>query len=139
MKPSKELILKLWKDVFGTNLWAIDCFGTWIYRDDYGNTNTTRIRPNGNGKRYNYGWNIDHIFPISRNGKDAMNNYEPMHHVNNRNKSDDLSFKIGDIPYRIVKCDLCGSNGLYGKGIINQRTGKRVDWKGVQQRYYKSN
>jgi len=139
MKVSRELARKLWKDVFGSDLWAVDCFGTWIYRDDYGDTQTTRIRPNGNGKRYNYGWDVDHIFPVARNGKDAMNNYEPMHHVNNKQKSDNLNFKIGDIPYQVVKCDICSSHGLYGKGIINQHTSKRVDWKGVQNRYYTSN
>ncbi|MDR0832128.1 MAG: hypothetical protein LBM99_04465 [Bacillales bacterium] len=139
MSVNRELALKLWNDVYGNNLWVTDCFGTWIYRDDYGDINTTRIRPNGDGKRYNYGWNIDHIFPISRNGKDAMNNYEPMHHLNNKAKSDDLNFNINGKPYQVIKCDICGANGLYGKGIKDQQTNKRVDWKGVQGRYYISN
>lgn len=136
MKVSSDLAYKLWKDVFGTNLWVQDCFGTWIFRDDYGDTSTLRIRPSGNGNRYNYGWDVDHIFPLSKNGKDVMNNYEPMHHINNKEKADNLNFRIHDIPYQVVRCDICGSNGLYGKGIINQHTGERVDWKGVQGKYY---
>jgi hypothetical protein len=139
MTVNRKLAIKLWNDVFGNVLWAQDCFGTWIYRDDYGDTETTRIRPNGDGKRYSYGWNVDHIFPLARNGKDVMNNYEPMHWINNNNKGDELNFYINEIPYQIIKCDICGSNGLYGKGIKNQWTDKRVDWKGTQKRYYTSN
>ena len=139
MRISKELAQKLWNDVFGNVLWAVDCFGTWIYRDDYGNTENKRIRPNGDGRMYNYGWDVDHVFPISRNGKDVMNNYEPMHHLNNKMKADNLNFKINNTPYQIIKCEICGLNGLYGKGIKNQITNKRVDWKGVQHRYYISN
>lgn len=136
MTVNRDLALKLWRDVFGTDLWAVDCFGTWIYRDDYGDVKTMRIRPNGNGQEYNYGWDVDHIFPLSRNGKDTMNNYEPMHHLNNKMKADNLNFKINDVPYQVIKCDICASHGLYGKGIKNQQTNNRVDWKGVQYKYY---
>ena len=73
MRVSKELAMQLWRDVFGSDLWAVDCFGTWIYRDDYGDTQTTRIAE-GKGKGLIMVGMLT-IFPIARN---AMNNYEPM-------------------------------------------------------------
>ena len=132
MEINKNKAVKLWNDVFGENtLWAVDCFGTWIYKEDYGNSERKRKRPNGDGKEYSYCWNVDHIKPIAEGGKDEWNNYEPMHCNNNFNKGDKISFKINGTPYQTVRCDL--SNGY---GIQNQNTGKRVDWKAVQNRWY---
>ena len=58
--------MKLWNDVFDENtIWAQDCFGTWIYKDDFNHAESNRKRPNGDGEYYHYGWNVDHIKPIS--------------------------------------------------------------------------
>lgn len=41
----KEKALEFWDQVYGSNCkWKQDCFGTWMYRDDYGNQNTLRRR-----------------------------------------------------------------------------------------------
>lgn len=131
---NKALALKLWSDVFGNSvLWATDCFGTWIYRDDYNATEITRKRPNGDNKYYNYGWTIDHIMPISKGGKDHWNNFEPMHYLNNLAKAGEISFKIHNESFQVVKCDLVPD---YGYGIKNQLTNERVDWKATQLRWY---
>lgn len=140
----KEKALELWDAIYGKNvLWQSDCFGIYMYRNDYGDTETMRIRPNGDGKKHYYGWEIDHIRPKSdfANEDDAnfLNNYEPMHWKNNRLKADDYPyFSIKEKKYSVVKCDICSSNGLRGYGITDNN-GKRIDWKGVTRTYFKSN
>lgn len=140
----KEKALELWDAIYGkNNLWQTDCFGTYMYRNDYGDTETMRIRPNGDGKRHQYGWEIDHIRPKSNfddeNDANLLNNYEPMHWENNREKADNYPyFFINNKKYFVVKCDICSSNGLRGYGITDNN-GQRIDWKGVTRTYFKSN
>ncbi len=136
----KDKALRFWDTVFGKNVkWAQDCFGTWVYRDDYGDTEKKRIRP-GNSKEYKYGWEIDHIRPKSDFGDNAdpdlLNNYEIMQWSNNRSKGDNYpQFTLDDKEYKVVKCEICGSQGLKGYGIINS-SGKRIDWKGKNKKYF---
>lgn len=141
MEINRELAMKLWNDVFGNVIFATDCFGSWICKYDYGIYNNKRIRPNGPGEPYLYGWDIDHIRPKSdySNETDAnfMNNFEPMHHDNNLEKSDNFpNFKIGTKSYQIVKCTLCSNDNKRGYGIVETNTMSRVDWKGKQERHY---
>lgn len=140
----REQALELWDAIYGKgNEWQTDCFGTWMYRNDYGDMDTKRLRPNGSGKKYNYGWEIDHIRPKSdfsnEKSADLLNNYEPVYWSNNREKADNYpQFSIGKNNYTVVKCDICGSNGLKGYGIINEK-GERIDWKGKTKRYFTNN
>lgn len=140
----REEALKIWDAIFGNKKWATDCFGTWMYRDDYGNTDKTRNdRPGGTGKSHSYGWEIDHIRPKSNfsneSDADLMNNYEPMHWQNNRNKSDSYPhFDIDGQKYNVVKCEICSGHGLQGYGIVDS-SGARIDWKGKTSRYYTKN
>lgn len=141
MTVDRNTAEKLWKDVFGNNEWANDCFGTYIHRDDYGDYNKQRFSPTGSGKKYNYGWDIDHIRPKSNfpslNDADFWNNFEPMHHSNNLEKADNYpQFTVGTNSYKVVLCSVCQSHNVKGYGIVNTTTLKRVDWKGVQHRCY---
>ncbi|HSR50088.1 MAG TPA: HNH endonuclease [Acidobacteriota bacterium] len=36
-----------------------------------------------------FGWEIDHVRPLSQGGSDALDNLQPLHWMNNRAKGDD--------------------------------------------------
>lgn len=53
-----------------------DCCGAWMMKDEY-------------GQNSDFGWVIDHVYPISRGGDDNIKNLRPMQWQNNAAKSDD--------------------------------------------------
>ena len=127
MDINREIAMKMWRDIFGDVDWAQDCYGTWICRSDYGDRETVRNnRPGGTGKTYSYGWDLDHIKPISqfKNEKDAnfYNNLEPTHYINNVQKSNDLTYTINNVKYRVVECEIQKvmelKGFLMGNGLI---------------------
>jgi len=134
-----ELAMKIWNDVFGADkTMVLDCFGTYICKADYGNHEKKRQAPDG--KSYYYGWDLDHIRPRSSfpqpEAGDLFNNLEPIHWLNNQEKSDQYPhFKIDGKSYQIVKCGICAQEGEEGYGVLDSN-GNRIDWKGVSKRFY---
>ncbi len=57
--------------------WRKDPCGAWIYFDHY-------------GQETDYGWEIDHVFPVAKGGTDHNENLRATHWRNNRSKSDDF-------------------------------------------------
>ncbi|MDH3251533.1 MAG: HNH endonuclease [Ignavibacteria bacterium] len=41
------------------------------------------------GKMTEYGWEIDHVVPVTKGGTDDLANLQPLHWENNRHKGDD--------------------------------------------------
>lgn len=79
---NEETIQRVWgkgKIVSGYNpdKWRKDQCGAWIGRTAYGNRNSK------------YGWEIDHITPVSRGGGDELSNLRPLQWENNVAKQDD--------------------------------------------------
>lgn len=60
---------------YDPNKFRKDNCGAWISRVEYGNTNSE------------YGWEIDHVFPVSLGGTDVLINLQPLQWQNNRHKS----------------------------------------------------
>lgn len=61
-------------------LWFVyfkrDSCGATIKKDDF-------------GKNSQFGWEIDHIVPVVKGGTDDLDNLQPLHWENNRQKGDD--------------------------------------------------
>ena len=75
------IIQKVWEkaaitDGKNPDLLRKDYAGAWIKRDDYNKLST-------------YGWQIDHILPLSQGGTDDIDNLVPLHWRNNKSKGDD--------------------------------------------------
>lgn len=135
--------LAIWDAIYGNKEWAVDCYGTWMNRNDHGDQTKKRIRPNGDGKLHNYGWEIDHIRPICDFDKESdaniNNNYEPVYWEHNREKADNYPhFTIGNQRYEVVKCNICKSHGILGYGIQDDN-GERIDWKWKNNKYFTKN
>lgn len=78
---SEEKIQKVWEkgqivENFDSSKYRKDCCGAWMQRDKYG---TEEL----------YGWEIDHVYPVSKGGTDDLINLRPMQWENNRSKADD--------------------------------------------------
>lgn len=62
-------------DGYDPNIWRKDFASAWIRRDHY-------------GVESKYGWEIDHLRPLSRGGSDEISNLYALHWRNNNKKSD---------------------------------------------------
>lgn len=60
----------------GYTIYKKDVCGATINIYDYGKTDT-------------FGWEIDHIKPVSKGGNDDLENLQALHWENNRHKGDD--------------------------------------------------
>jgi hypothetical protein len=61
-----------------TGAWGYDCSGRQVRFSDYGNRSSQ------------YGWELDHIIPLSARGSDDESNLQALHWEVNVEKSDKL-------------------------------------------------
>ncbi len=74
-------ITKIWDkavlvDGFDSNMIRKDCCGALILKSEFGNRNSK------------FGWEIDHVYPLSKGGDDNFLNLRPMQWENNVAKGD---------------------------------------------------
>lgn len=77
-----KIIEKVWQkarsvDGFDPEVVRKDACGAWIMKNQYANRNSM------------FGWEIDHIYPISMGGRDDEANLRAMQWENNLSKGDD--------------------------------------------------
>lgn len=66
---------------YPSDKWRADKCGKIMKRSEHGNRNS------------NYGWEIDHINPVSNGGSDHLDNLQPLHWENNADKGDKLNWR----------------------------------------------
>lgn len=92
MNLNKETAIRLWAQQFGKSQKAIDFSGREIAKAAYNDRNS------------NYGWNVDHILPLSRGGKTADHNLICCHILTNDEKADKFPcFKANTKEFEIQK------------------------------------
>ncbi len=78
----KKSVWKKGKVIFGidSDIWRNDKCGKRMKWTEHGNRNSS------------YGWEIDHINPVSNGGNDYDDNLQPLHWENNVDKADKLDW-----------------------------------------------
>lgn len=87
---TNDIIERVWSKAriengYNPDLVRKDACGAWIMKNHYGNRNSE------------YGWEIDHVYPISMGGSDDEANLRAMQWENNLAKGDDYPIYLSKI------------------------------------------
>lgn len=90
MRFSEDIIRKVWQMArtepgYDPDVFRKDACGAWIMWNKYGERENV------------FGWEIDHIFPLSRGGDDSIQNLRALHCLNNMSKGDDYPSYVSEV------------------------------------------
>ncbi|VEU64941.1 HNH endonuclease domain-containing protein [Mycoplasmopsis cynos] len=92
MEINQKNAMSLWEKTYGKEIIAQDFAGREIRKGSYNDRNSK------------YGWNIDHILPKSRNGKDSEHNLIITHIITNDEKGNKFpTFNANGTVFNIIK------------------------------------
>ena len=92
MDLNRETAMRLWNKAFGKETKAVDFTCRVIVKGAYGDRNS------------DFGWNVDHILPVSHGGKTNDSNLVITHIKTNDEKADKFPcFTANGIKFEIVK------------------------------------
>ncbi len=93
MDTNKKTALNLWNERIGKSVQnAYDFAGRPIKKGAYGDTNSK------------YGWDLDHIIPISKNGKNEKDNLQIVNILTNREKGNNFpDFNVNNKEFKAIK------------------------------------
>lgn len=92
MDLNRETAMRLWGVFFGKKTNAVDYAGREIRKGAYNDRNSQ------------FGWNVDHILPVSKGGKTADHNLICCHILTNDEKADSFPlFNANNLKFKIVK------------------------------------
>ena len=134
----ENLIKKVWEkairvDGFDSDTIRKDCCGALILKTEFGNRNS------------NFGWEIDHVYPLSQGGDDNIDNLRPMQWENKTGAGFTtgtpwmkINPNLGEIN---VKTEEANPNSIlnFYKKLIDFRKGNEIIRDGSYTEYFNSN
>lgn len=96
------------------DMFRLDACGALIMRDKYGKVNP-------------YGWEIDHVFPLSLGGDDHFDNLRALHYENNRSKENDYPSYTAVVKYDGSKANVRNERNLTVNKLLRAKLKKLYD------------
>ncbi|WP_036456936.1 HNH endonuclease family protein [Mycoplasmopsis lipofaciens] len=91
MSIDKNTALKIWNFWFNNDTEHVDFAGRIMVKDNYNNRDS------------HYGWNIDHLIPLTKGGKTTYGNCRPVNILSNDIKGNKTTWEDGDKSYQVKK------------------------------------
>lgn len=100
MTITRSVAMRLWYEHYGNAICAEDFDGGLMYRDAYGDAGYYEWY---NGRKVYCGWNIHHILPLARGGKNNKDNMICTNIITNQAAGDKITYWLDNGLYQVRK------------------------------------
>ena len=100
MKITRTLAMELWQTYYGNAKYAEDFDRGLMYREAYGDSSYYEWH---NGTKVYCGWNIHHILPLARGGKNKIENMICTNIITNQEAGDKITYWLDNGLYQVQK------------------------------------